>query len=290
MRRFLKFHPMALFCFFISVAIITMTGQNPIIILVSLFSAVAIAFLFMGAKSAFEGARFYILLLLAVMIINPVFSHNGKTVLFTILDIDFTKETILYGFFQGVMILAVIFWFRVFSFIFTTDKLLLLFGKYFPKLVLTLSMALRFIPLFKRQIIKISEIQKTMGKSVKNKKRLKIKTSLKVFESVLAWAPENALDTYDAMIARGYNGKRMTSAENYKFAFADYVFIMFIFGVAGSYIHGFINSSGFSFYNSDKILNAIDFQRLSLVIILFIYPAFLYIKENIIWKYSISKI
>lgn len=230
--------------------------------------------LYDGAKKTFEGLWFYLLLLLMITIINPLFSHMGRTVLFTVFDREITLESLYYGLFQGLMILAVIFWFRMFSRFFTSDRLLLLFGKRLPRLSLTLSMALRFIPLFKRQLAKVLETQKTLGLYEGGKRISKIKAYSRVFAAVLTWAPENALDTYDSMIARGYSGKRATGSENYNFSFADVSFTSVVLAVFCLYALKIL---------PNHIMVLISF-------VLFMYPSFLCAKENVTWKYSISKI
>lgn len=264
-----------------------MTGQSFYIISASLFSAFLMACLFMESKSATEGIWFYILLVLGITLINPIFSQNGKTVLFSVFHRDITKEAILFGLLQGLKIFAVIFWFRVFSFIFTTDKLLMMFGKYMPKLTLTLSMAIRFIPLFKRQIQKIKETQSTLGLYGGDKKNLKIKAAVKVFVSVLAWAPENAIDTYDAMLARGYAGKKITIAQSNRFFLSDIAFIICCIFVLFVFI---IKNIGGNFVSFNYVNTAFDFSGFIIVTALFFYPSVIHIKENIIWKYYLSKI
>lgn len=287
MRRFLKFHPWALFCFFVVVSGITMTAQSFYIISASLFSALLMACLFMGAKSATEGIWFYILLVLCITLINPFFSQTGKTVLFSAFDRDITKEAVLFGLLQGLKIFAVIFWFRVFSFIFTTDRLLVMFGGYMPKLALTLSMAIRFIPLFKRQIQKIKETQSTLGLYDGDRKSLKIKAAVKVFVSVLAWAPENAIDTYDAMLARGFSGKKITSAQSIKITLPDIALIICCFFVLIVFI---IKNIGGNIISFNYVNTAFDLYGFITFAALFFYPSLLHIKENIIWKYYVSRI
>lgn len=79
---------------------------------------------------------------------NPLFIHNGETVLFFMNDNPITLEAIIYGGVSSLMIVGVLLWCRCYGAILTTDKFLYLFGRLIPKLGLILSMAFRFIPLF----------------------------------------------------------------------------------------------------------------------------------------------
>ena len=94
---------------------------------------------------------------------NPIFVHNGETILFFMNDNPVTLEAFIYGGAASLMIVSVLLWCRCYSAVLTTDKFLYLFGKVIPKLGLILSMAFRFIPLFKYQIRKINQSQKTIG-------------------------------------------------------------------------------------------------------------------------------
>lgn len=54
-------------------------------------------------------------------------------------------------------------WFSCFSQVMTTDQLVYLFGRIIPALALVLSMTLRFVPRFDRQLRKVSQAQQSLG-------------------------------------------------------------------------------------------------------------------------------
>lgn len=87
---------------------------------------------------------------LLVAVTNPLFSHNGVTPLFYLNGNPVTLEAFVYGAAIAVMVVGVMLWCRCYSAVMTSDKFLYLFGRAIPKLALVLSMALRFIPMFKR--------------------------------------------------------------------------------------------------------------------------------------------
>ena len=102
----------------------------------------------------------------------------------------------------AVMIIAVMFWCKNYNEIMTSDKFIYLFGKVTPRLSLVLSMALRFIPLFRRQIGAISKTQKAMGLYSTESRTDRVLGGMRLFDSLLSWSIENSLDTADAMKAR----------------------------------------------------------------------------------------
>ena len=136
---------------------------------------------------------FFFFLLLAVT--NPLFAHNGETILFFMNDNPITLEAFVYGAALAIMIVGVMFWCKNYNLIMTSDKFIYLFGKAIPRLSLVLSLALRFIPLFKEQIHKINQTQKVMGLYSTDSRMDRLMSGMRVFNSILSWAIENSLET-----------------------------------------------------------------------------------------------
>lgn len=114
-------------------------------------------------KAILSDMGFYLPLFLLVAVTNPLFSHNGVTPLFFMNGNPVTLEAVVYGVFISVMVVGVLFWCKCYNEIMTEDKFLYLFGRIIPKMSLVLSMALRFVPMFKRQMKNVSRAQKAMG-------------------------------------------------------------------------------------------------------------------------------
>src|SRR5699024_11929166 len=96
----------------------------------------------------------------------------------------------------------------------TSDKFIYLFGKAIPKLSLVISMALRFIPLFKTQIKKISQTQKTLGIYTSKSMVDRVLSGIRTFNSLLTWSFENSITQADSMKSRGYGLKGRRSEEH----------------------------------------------------------------------------
>ncbi len=69
-------------------------------------------------------------------------------------------------------------------------------------------MAVRFIPLFRRQAERVSLSQKAMGLYAGDNYMDKARGAARVFSILLTWSLENAIDTAASMRARGYGIKR----------------------------------------------------------------------------------
>lgn len=293
MSGFEKFHPIVLFLYYVCVILFTMFSTQPVILLCTLFGAILFFSTLHPARIVARSLVFYFFLFLLVAITNPLFSHNGETILFFMNDNPVTMEAIIFGGAIAVMIVGVMFWCKCLNVIMTSDKFLYLFGKTIPKLSLVLSMALRFIPLFKVQIKKINQAQKAMGLYARDSMFDKMGSSMRVFDSLLSWSLENSIETADAMKARGYGLPGRKNFSLFRFRKADGILmtaigIMALF-IGGSYLAGRFD---FSYY---PVISGIgtkigDILGYGIVLLFMILPGLLELKEKIKWKYLRSKI
>lgn len=203
MRRFAEYNPIAVAVCFVAAAGVAMFCMDPFVLLLSLAGGL----LYFFSRNGFKGmaGHGWTLLLFAVMaLINPLTYHNGATVLFVMNSNPITLEALIYGVAASVMLIAVLYWFRSFSQIMTSDRLLYLFGALSPKLALILSMTLRYVPLFGQQVQKVRQAQKALGLYREDNIVDSFRANLRVFSVMVTWALENGIITADSMTARGY--------------------------------------------------------------------------------------
>lgn len=225
MRAFSEHNPIAIFVHFMLTIIIAMFIQNPIILLLALFGSIlyyAVTFRKISAKTLI----FWILLFLLISLINPIFSHKGETVLLFINGKAITLEALFYGINNGIMILAVMIWFLVFSEIMTSDKVMYIFGKFSPRLALLISMSLRYISLYRQRASIINNAQKTMGLYKESNIVDNVKGGMRVTSSLITWSLETSVDTADSFAARGGELKHRSSFSLFKFRKNDTVLII----------------------------------------------------------------
>lgn len=291
MSGFKERHPLFLAAYFISVLAFTMFLNNPVVLAFALLGGMLFCVFLENLKSFFKSLIIFLPLGLAIALSNPLFSHNGKTVLFFLNNNPITKEALLYGVNLAVMMVAVIYWFKCFNVIFTSDKLLYLFGKLSSKIALLFSSALRFIPLFKRQSLKIKEAQKALGLYSGEGLTDKFKGHMRTYSALITWSLENAVETGASMKARGFGSGKRTSYSLFKAKKED--FYLTVITVIIDLILCFnIKKLSFAFY--PEITN-IEFNLktlilLGLFLILYFLPFLIELKEVIKWKYLKSKI
>lgn len=248
MRAFGEYNPVTVFVCLMSCACIAMFSMNPVIALISLVGAAALWFVRSGLSSV-RSHLFYLALFFIIPAVNLLVSHNGVTVLLVINDNPVTLEALLYGLWAAVMLVSVLYWFRSFSQIMTSDRLLYLLSGISPKLALMLTTALRFVPQLKTQARKTEHAQKALGIYKEDNFIDLAKGKLRVFSILVTWALENGITTADSMAARGYGTGRRTTFSPYRFRRSDGVVMAIALGLTAFCAVGLALGAGdYSFY------------------------------------------
>lgn len=285
-------HPSVFFVYFICVTLPAMFLWNPVILLIALVSGIAVTFFTLKSGKKLRRIGLYLAVILISAITNPIFSHKGATPLFFINDNAVTAESIFYGACVGIMLTSVIAWFGVFSRVMSSDKYMCLFGRLAPGLSLTLSMAIRFIPIFLQRTKEMMSVQSAMRRSDKGRKT-KISLRLEVLSAMAGRSLEESVETSMSMKARGYGVGRRTSFSPTVFTRRDGAAIalilpLFLLTVCGAGL----GAVDFSFYPRVAMT---DVTLLSPVVwlayaALAFLPVIIIITEDVKWKYCVSKI
>ena len=225
MRSFSDYHPIVIAVWFFSVTGVAMFCNYPPLMAIALCGGVAFFAMKNGASHGRTHLYFW-LLFLVLALINPLISHNGRTVLFVIDNSPITLEALLYGLNSAAMIVGVLYFFRSFTQIMTSEKLLCITGALSPKLSLVLSMALRSVPMFSKHWRKIADSQKAMGLFCEDNIIDDIPGRMRIFSILNTWALENGIVTADSMAARGYGTGKRTQMRRVAFFAADWIFLL----------------------------------------------------------------
>lgn len=292
-NMFSLYHPIGLFIYLISVIVITMFTINPIMLSIALAGGIMYILTVTNIKSFLKGIIYEIPFFILIVITNPLFSHNGVTPLFFMNGNPITLEAILYGLDIGIMILAVIYWCKTYNLVFNDEKFIYLFGKTIPKLSLVLSMALKYIPLLKKQYRKMSDARKYMGYCNPEDFFAKVKNKLTVFSMLITWSFETSLDTAMSMKIKGYGLKGRTHFHNFRFGYRDGILLILTIIIDVIVFWGMTNKiTQFYFYPSiaEGELNLFSVGVYGAFGILVFIPSFIEIKEKVKWKYYVEKI
>ena len=237
---FSSFHPLVSFAYFALVLFFSMFFMHPAFLVISLAGALCYN-VYLGGRKAVRFSLVYMLpLMLLTMIINPVFNHEGVTILAYLPSGNpLTLESIAYGMASAVMLVAVILWFSCFNKVITSDKFVYLFGRIIPALSLVLSMTLRFVPRFKAQLGIVSEAQRCVGRDVSGGGIIRrARNGVTILSIMITWALENAIETADSMKSRGYGLPGRSAFSIYRFDRRDGAAMLGLFACAGYIVAG----------------------------------------------------
>lgn len=217
MRSFAECNPFAAAVCLLAPACVAMFSMDPLLLSLALLGGF-LTFLLIGGKG---GHGWTLILFLGMALLNPLTYHNGVTVLFVLNNNPITLEALLYGLAAAGMIVAVMYWFRCFSLIMTSDKLMYLLGGISPRLALLLSMTLRYVPLFSTQAKKVQQSQRALGLYKDDNMIDSFRGGMRVFSVMVTWTLENGIITADSMTARGYGLGHRTHFSLFRFTRQD---------------------------------------------------------------------
>ncbi|MBQ8496364.1 MAG: energy-coupling factor transporter transmembrane protein EcfT [Clostridia bacterium] len=292
MKSISAYNPIVICIYYLSAAGILMFSQNPILLLFGAIGAIAHFLLRNGQKNA-RSHLYFFLIFIVLGLVNPLVSHNGKTVLFVINDAPITLEATVYGFVSAGILVTVFYLFRTFTDIMTRDKLLYVFGRFSPKVALVLSMGLRYVPLFRERAKKITETQKALGLYKDDNIFDKLRCDLRVFSILITWALENGITTADSMEARAYGTGKRTYYSRFRFGTSDILLLCVIILCTGMTALGLAwGALDFAFYPMLTFTESTPLGIASYLSygILMMIPIFAETGEKLKWQYLRSKI
>ena len=290
MRSFEDLNPIAVSVYFLLITVISMFTMDVFLILISFFGALTYFFSKNGLKNP-KSHLFPLLLFAVTALINPFVSHNGATVLFVLNNNPITLESAIYGLAMAFMLTGVLYWFRLFSEIMTSDKLIYVFGALSPKIALLLSLSLRYAPYFAQQVRKVKAAQTALGLYKEDNIIDRVKGGMRIFSVMVTWVLENGIITADSMTARGYGiGRRSRfSIVSWKAWDVSLLALSGLLSIASVFL---LRNNVFSFYPyfALPILNAKSISGYILYFLLSLLPTIIHAKEAAKWRFLQSKI
>lgn len=222
MRYLERLHPVTIALLILGAAFPAMFCMNPVM---QLISGMGAGILYAVLRSEKKAGRIHIFLVffLLIIVIQMLFHHNGKTVLFYVNQNRITLESLIYGGVTAWMLASVLLWCRNLSLLMTSDRMYCLIGRFSQKMALIFSMTLQFVPRFQRQMKKIRAQQRLLGLYGEKTLIDKIRAESIVFLATVTWAFEHSMDTADSMQARGYGTGKRTQYTEFRMRLWDWI-------------------------------------------------------------------
>lgn len=225
MTFFTVCHPAVTALYVLLLSLTVSVAFHPLLSLLS-FCGGALFYTLCGGK---KRMHVYACLFIAAMtLLNPLFSRKGTTVLLVLNGNPVTAESLFFGAFSAVTVLAVLYWVSAFGRFLTSDRLLYLFGAVSPKAGLVFSIALRYLPLLGRRAAAVREAAKANGLYGDGNWIDRFRSEVQVFSAVTTYALEKGVLTADSMEARGIGVGRRTSYTPFRFRRADGALLAFV--------------------------------------------------------------
>jgi len=286
---FAGFHPLVNMLFFTAIIGFSMFFMHPISLVISLLCALTYSIYLKGSKAVRFSLVFMLPMLLIAAALNPLFSHQGATILaFFPNGNPLTLESIFFGIASATMLVTVITWFSCFNEVMTSDKFVYLFGRIIPALSLILSMALRIVPRFRDKIKVIHAAQKCVGRGVSDGNILqKIRYGIRIISIMITWALENSIETADSMKARGYGLPGRTAFSIFSFSRRDVFALGYILLCSAAVLAGYAAGAyHFRFFPTvrGQWSGVWTYFVFAAYFALGAFPVVINIRENMVWK------
>ena len=228
--RFDSYHPTINLIYFTAAIGLTISFNHPAYVAISYAAAFAYSVKLSGKRAVI----FNLCLVPFALIYSGWYSyynHFGVTNLRqNFIGNEITLEALLYGLQIGFTAITVIMFFSCVFAVFSSDKIVYLFGRVSPKLSLFLSIILRMVPRIKQYGRRINTAQKGIGKSPSQGNLWRrFVNSMRLISILITWTLENFVESSDSMKCRGYSLKGRTSFSIYRFDNRDRSFVIAIF-------------------------------------------------------------
>ena len=286
---FAGYHPLVQMIYFTAVITLTMLIWQPVALGISLAAAAVCAGITGGRRALRTALALVLPASLLFLVINPLFSHRGATILFYLPDGNpFTLESVLYAAAASCIFASVMLWCMSLRYCISSDRVIYLFGRLSPRLALLVSVSLRFVPMYIREFRQVAAAHRCMGRDISRGGPIKrIRTLAGILSCVTGRALEGSVITADSMKSRGAALKGRSAYHDYHFRPRDLSALTVTLLSGGAVLYGLISGIlEFWYYpvTEQPRLGAEDILLYTAAAVLYCLPMITGIKEAIKWK------
>ena len=141
-----------------------------------------------------------------------------------------TLESVVYGLVIGFAVAGVLIWMSCVYSVFTTDKVVYLFGKVSPRLSLALAVLLRMVPRLKDQARRINMARRGIGRGTDQGNFFRrMINRICIFSMLISWTIGALATASDSMRSRGSVLRGRTAFSIYRFDNRDRAYVIGLF-------------------------------------------------------------
>ena len=251
-------HPAVNFIYFVSVIAGMILFQHPVFLLISF----CCGFAYSIKRNKWKAVIFNLLmipLIIAYGFYYSSYNHFGITVLsVNMIGNNMTVESIVYGMVVGTIVTGVMIWFSCVYSVFTTDKVVYLFGKVSPRLSLFLAITLRMVPRIKKEAMRINRAQQGIGRGANQGNLLqRLKNCLRIFSMMITWIIDCLKVVSESMENRGSALRGRTDFSIYRFDNRDRAYVIAMFACMTVTMMGVLLNQTRIVYDPQIVMNPI---------------------------------
>ena len=223
-------HPAVNLLYFAAVIFGMISFRHPVFLGISF----CCAFAYSVKRNRWRAVLFDLLLIPLAGIFALYYStyhHFGMTELgINFVGNRLTLESMIYGLVLGFVAAGVMIWFSCVYSVFTTDKVVYLFGKVSPRLSLFLSVLLRMVPRLKKEAQRINTARRGIGRGIdQGSFPRRIVNGVRIFSMLISWTIGALKLSSDSMRSRGSVLRGRTAFSIYRFDNRDRAYVIGLF-------------------------------------------------------------
>ncbi|MGN0999002.1 MAG: energy-coupling factor transporter transmembrane component T family protein [Faecousia sp.] len=223
-------HPVVNLIYFAAVLVGTLTFQHPVYLAISFLCA----FTYSVKRNGRKAVIFNLCLIPFAAVFALYYSsfhHFGVTVLRqNFIGNNMTLESLVYGLVLGMTAATAMIWMSCVCSVFSTDKVVYLFGKISPRLSLLLAIFLRMAPRCKQKAGRIQKAQRGIGRGINQGNILqRVRNALRIFSMLITWVIDSLTMASESMQSRGSSLRGRTAFSIYRFDNRDRAYVIMLF-------------------------------------------------------------
>lgn len=223
-------HPAVNFIYFVAVIYGMVSFRHPACLAISFLCA----FAYSVRRNRWRAVAFNAALLPIVAVFAFYYSsytHFGLTVFRqNFIGNNLTLESLVYGIVLGIAAAGTAIWLSCVFSVFSSDKVVYLFGRLSPRMALFFSILLRMAPRVKREAAKINTARRGIGRGASQGGPFaRLRNCARIFSMLITWTIDSLTLASDSMRSRGSMLRGRKAFSIYRFDNRDRLYVIALF-------------------------------------------------------------
>jgi energy-coupling factor transport system permease protein len=230
-RGFRSFHPIILLLYYLFAIAALMLYQHPVFLAMATVTVLLMNFMLDGGNELKKWRAMLLVMAVLTLVLTPFFNQRGNHLLFYLFEKQVYLEAVLQGVMISFTLVCILTLFLTFNIVITPDKFVFLFSKILPQWALLIMLSLRFVPLLRKRLLEISDVQSVKGVSLKaGSVKSRAQSGMLFLQTLLTWSLEESIQTADSMTARGYGLGQRSKYQPFIMKKRDWLACAFLLG------------------------------------------------------------